>query len=219
MSDETGLAGPTLKPLGFGTKWLDMDNDGWPDLSFANGHVYDNAEHIDPLTSYRQPLMLFHNEKGKQLVDLVPKMSANISKPIVGRGSATGDFDNDGRMDLLVVDFEGAPILLHNLSETKNHSITLDLRGKAPRRFAYGAPVTARSGKEVWSCQVSPASSYLSSSDPRIHFGLGGVSSLDELTIHWSSAKTDVLKRLAVDRIFRVDEESGMVSPHNASAP
>src|SRR5205085_762437 len=134
--------------------WLDMDNDGWPDLSFANGHVYDNAERIDPLTTYRQPLMLFHNEGGKRLFDIVPQMKSDVARTIVGRGSAVGDFDNDGRMDLLVVDFEGRPLLLHNNSNTKNHWITLDLRGRAPNRFAYGAQVLARAGKEQWVGQV-----------------------------------------------------------------
>jgi hypothetical protein len=209
-ADATGIAGPTLKPLGFGTKWLDMDNDGWPDLSFANGHVYDNAERIDPLTSYRQPLMLFHNEKGKLLVDLVPKMSADVARPIVGRGSASGDFDNDGKEDLLVVDFEGSPLLLHNVSNNKNHWITMDLRGNSPNRYAYGAQVRARAGKEVWTGQASPASSYLSSSDPRIHFGLGSAARLESLTIHWPDGQIEELHDIAADRILRAEQGRGV---------
>ena len=210
-SDASGIAGPTLKPLGFGTKWLDMDNDGWPDLSFVNGHVYDNAERIDPLTSYRQPLMLFHNKRGTQLVDLVPQMNGAVARPIVGRGSATGDFDNDGRTDLLVIDFEGAPLLLRNTSVTNNHWITLDLRGKTPNRYAYGARARAKTGEQVWVGQVSPASSYLSSSDPRVHFGLGSVAVLDEVTIQWSSGVKQVLSQVETDRIVRVEEGKGII--------
>ncbi len=209
VADSLGIAGPTLKPLGFGTKWLDMDNDGWPDLSYANGHVYDNTNEIDPLSSYREPLMLFHNDHGAHFEDLVPRMDPAIAKPIVGRGSATGDFDNDGRMDLLVVDYEGSPLLLHNQSQTANHWITLDLRGLPPNRFAYGAEVSARTGNTVWVGQVSPASSYLSSSDPRIHFGLGPITRLDSLRIRWPDGRTDVFRGVSADRILRVEERPG----------
>ena len=206
VSEALGITGPTLKPLGFGTKWLDMDNDGWPDLVFTNGHVYDNAELIDPLNTYRQPLMLFHNVLGKQLLDLVPKMGGEVAKPLVGRGLATGDFDNDGRIDILVVDFEGPVVLLHNMSKTQGHWITLDLKGRASNRFAYGARVTAKAGKDVWVGTVSPTSSYLSSSDPRVHFGLGAISKLESVAVRWPSGKTELLRNVAADQILRIQE-------------
>jgi hypothetical protein len=209
-SGTLGIAQPTFKPLGFGAKWIDIDNDGWPDVFFVNGHVYDRVEEIDPLSTYRQPPMLFHNEHGKSFVDLVPKLGGDIAKPLVGRGSATGDFDNDGRIDMLVVDYEGKPLLLHNLTETKNHWITLDLRSNGPNRFAYGAEISAHAGKEVWSGLVSPASSYLSSSDPRIHFGMGSISKLDSITIRWMSGRTETLRDVKADRIIRVVEGLGI---------
>lgn len=212
--DQAGISGPTLKPLGFGTKWMDFDNDGWPDLIFANGHVYDATQQVDPLSSFLQPMMLFHNEPGpggRQFVDLIPKLGSAVAQPMLGRGSATGDIDNDGRMDYLVVDFEGAPVLLHNLSITKNHWITFDLRSSGPNRFAYGAKITARAGKEVWVAHVSPASSYLSSSDPRVHFGLGATTTLDTVTIRWLGGKEEVLKNVTGDRIVRVLQGKGIV--------
>jgi hypothetical protein len=209
-SDALGISGPTYKPLGFGTKWLDMDNDGWPDLLFANGHVYDNVNAIDPLATFRQPPMLFHNEHGKQFLDLVPQMGGEIATPIVGRGLATGDYDNDGRIDFLAVDYEGQAVLYHNVSQTSHHWITLDLRGAGANRFAYGAQIVARSGKEQWVGQVSPASSYLSSSDPRVHFGLGATAILDSVSIRWSDGRREVLRNLAADRILRVEEGRGV---------
>jgi len=208
VNDAADISGPTFNHLGFGAKWLDMDNDGWPDLIFANGHVYDNVAKIYPLLTYREPLMLFHNEHGRTFRDLVPQMDGDITKPLVGRGLATGDFDNDGRVDFLVVDYEGWPLLFHNVSRTPNHWITLDLRGRAPNRFAYGARVTARAGKQVWVGLVSPASSYLSSSDPRIHFGLGPMTWLDSLTVNWSDGRRTVLRSVAGDRIARIEEGS-----------
>lgn len=202
----TGISGPTFKPLGFGEKWIDFDNDGWLDIVFANGHVYDNTNEIDPLSTFRQPLMLFHNQRGRKFVDLVPKLKGDVAQPILGRGLASGDFDNDGRVDVLVVDYEGEPLLLRNVSQTPHHWIKFDLRSDGLNRFAYGAKVTARAGRQVWVAHVSPASSYLSSSDPRIHFGLGNVTRLDTVTIRWGSGKTEVLRNVACDRIVMVKE-------------
>ncbi len=206
-SEQMGIAGPTLKPLGFGAKWLDFDNDGWPDIIFANGHVYDRTQDVDPLTSFRQPIMLFHNQKGKQFSDLVPEMGGAVAEQILGRGLATGDFDNDGRVDFLVVDYEGEPKLFHNLSAPKSHWITLNLHGKGANGFAYGAQITAKSGGETWVGQVSPSSSYLSSSDPRVHFGLGSVTKLDSILIRWPDGRRQTLTDVACDQILQVTEK------------
>jgi len=218
-SQETGIAGVTLKPLGFGTKFTEFDNDGWPDLVFANGHVYDRVDELDPASTFRQPLMLFQNREGRRFVDLIPRMPADIARPLLGRGLATGDYDNDGKMDLLVVDFEGTPVLLHNVSETSNHWISLDLRMDTGNRFAYGAQVTLRSGAETWVGQVSPAGSYLSSSDPRVHFGLGNHASLDSITIRWPSGEKETLVRPAVDRLLRVVRGKGASDQPGAAGP
>ncbi|MEX2558898.1 MAG: CRTAC1 family protein, partial [Pirellulales bacterium] len=210
-SNRTGIAAATFKPLGFGAKWLDMDNDSWPDVAYANGHVYDNVADIDPSFVFRQPMMLFHNRRGERFADLVPVLRGDVARPLLGRGLAAGDIDNDGRIDLLVVDYEGPVVLLLNESRTENHWIKLDLRSAGSNRFAYGARLTGRRGDEVWIGQVSPASSYLSSSDPRIHWGLGKVDRLDSITIHWLSGHEEVLHDVAADRIVQVMEGEGIV--------
>ncbi|HEY0074206.1 MAG TPA: CRTAC1 family protein [Abditibacteriaceae bacterium] len=205
-SHTSGLAASTFKPLGFGTKWLDADNDGWPDLAFANGHVYDAAEHIDSALQFRQPMMLFQNREGylgeRTFVDIAPQLGGAWTTPILGRGLATGDSNNDGRMDVLVVDYEGAPLLLQNTSRTLGHWITFDLRGRGMNRFAYGAKIVARGGGRVWKAYISPASSYLSSSDPRVHFGLGTISTLDSVSIRWPDGQTQQLKNVEVNRVW-----------------
>jgi hypothetical protein len=170
---------------------------------------------MDPVTPFREPIMLFHNEAaghGRQFKDLVRQIGGDLAKPILGRGLATGDFDNDGRIDLLVVDYEGAPLLLHNSSRTASHWITFDLRGSGANRFALGAQVTIHAGNQVWKGMVSPASSYLSSSDPRIHFGLGGTNKLDSVTVHWSDGKKTKLKGGTVDRIVTIVEGEAATS-------
>jgi hypothetical protein len=202
----TGLLAATKNRLGFGAKWLDFDNDGWPDVSYANGHVYDNAPDIEgPAATFRQPLSLFRSEQGRRFVDLVPALGADVQRTLVGRGSATGDFNNDGRVDLLVVDLEGPVMLLENRTEAQNHWLTLDLRAGAPNVFAYGARVVGRAGRQIWVADVAPGSSYLSSSDPRIHWGLGETARLDTLTIRWPSGIEQKLHDVEADRILRVD--------------
>ncbi len=207
--DRTGITALTFRPLGFGANWFEMDNDGWPDLVFANGHVYDNTEQIDPLTTFRQPLMLLHNQQGAQFIDLVPDLGGDLAVPRLGRGTARGDFDNDGRDDLLVVDFEGQPLLLRNETRGGNHWLTLDLRGRGANRQAYGARVTIRAGERVWVADLSPACSYLSSSDPRLHFGLGETTSLDTVTVRWPSGRRETIRGVEVDRILTLHEGAG----------
>lgn len=203
-----GLANATRHRLGFGTKWVDFENDGWPDIFFVNGHVYDNVADIEgPSVPYRQPPLLMQNRQGKEFVDIAVGMGEDVLRPMVGRGSATMDFNNDGQIDLLGVDYEGPVMLLENQSETKNHWITFDLRAAAPNVFAYGAHLAAKAKGQVWVGEVSPASSYLSSSDPRVHWGLGDVDKLDELTIRWPNGKTQTLKDVKVDQILRLTQE------------
>ena len=173
-----------------------------------NGHVYDNsAEMHGPHVLFRQQMCLFWNDAGQKLIDIVPQLGPDIQRSMLGRGSATADFDNDGRVDLLAVDFEGAVMLLANRTQNSHHWLTLDLRSRTPNKFAYGARATGRSGDGIWVSEVSPASSYLSSSDPRIHWGLGLIKKLDSLTIRWPSGRTQILNDVAVDQILQIVEE------------
>jgi hypothetical protein len=207
-SKRTKLAFGTRDFMGFGAKWVDFENDGWPDLFFVNGHVYDNSVEIHgPTAPFRQRSGLYWNDRGRSFFDLVPGMGEDVQRPLVGRGSATGDFDNDGRIDLLAVDFEGPVMLLENRTPNENHWITFDVRGRPPNTFAYGARLIGKSGDRVWTAEVSPASSYLSSSDPRIHWGLGDLVKIDELSIRWPSGARQVIHNVAADQIVRVQEE------------
>jgi enediyne biosynthesis protein E4 len=204
---QTDLARTTKNRLGFGGKWVDFENDGWPDLFFVNGHVYDNSAEIHGSSvPFRQPMFLFWNDRGRKFFDIVPRLGKDVQRTMVGRGSATVDFNNDGRVDLLAIDFEGPTVLLENRTESSNHWLKIDLRGKSPNTFAHGARVTGMSGDRVWVAEVSPASSYLSSSDPRIHWGLGEMSRLDTLTIHWPSGTRQTLNDVSADQILRVVE-------------
>jgi hypothetical protein len=205
-SRRTGISPITKNRMGFGGKWIDLENDGWPDLFVVNGHVYDNVSQIQPDVPYRQPILLLSNQNARKFVDIVPALAPEIQRTLVGRGSATADFDNDGRVDLLAVDFEGPVMLLENRTPTKNHWLQLDLRGTAPNVFAYGARVVGKTANRIWIAEVSPASSYLSSSDPRIHWGLGEFSRLETLTIRWPDGGETTMQDVAADQTLRVVE-------------
>jgi hypothetical protein len=213
VGNQSGISSATYDRLGFGAKWLDMDNDGWPDVCYTNGHVYDNAGDIKVGETFRQAPTWLRNEQGCRFVDLMPALDPELARPIVGRGSATADFDNDGRVDVLMVDFEGAPRLFENRSLTENHWVKFDLRGAGSNTFAYGARVTAHVRGGTWVGEVSPASSYLSASDPRIHFGLGRLTSLESVTIRWPSGRVEELRHVPADQIVRVVEQRGIVAP------
>jgi hypothetical protein len=206
VEEKVGLAEPTTKPLGFGAKWIDIDNDGWQDLVFANGHVYDDPGRLDGFSVLRQPPMLFHNEQGRHFEDIAPKLGSALTTPLLGRGLAVGDFDNDGREDVLIVDYEGEPVLLHNLSANENHWTTIDLRGNAPNPFAYGAKVAVHAAGAKYIGFISPASSYLSSSDPRLHFGLGTATRIDRVEITWPDGRREIHQGLPVDKILHLRE-------------
>jgi hypothetical protein len=206
-SKRTNLPWLTKNRMGFGGKWVDFENDAWPDIFIVNGHVYDNVGEFEPGAQFRQPLQLLSNRNARRFVDLVPKMGPDVRRGLLGRGSATADFNNDGFIDLLAVDFEGPVALLENRTTSKKHWLKLDLRGAPPNIFAYGARVVGRAGDARWIAEVSPASSYLSSSDPRIHWGLGDVSRLESLTIRWPSGGEETLLDVDADQILRVVQD------------
>src|SRR5262249_47002495 len=180
VSSQLGMVSDVIPYVAFGAKWLDADNDGWLDLMFTNGHTADNIADTGQGYTYREPTLLFKNEQGGRFVRVRLR---DLDRPIVGRGLAIGDYDNDGRMDALVVDSEGEVMLLHNETPKSGHWLSLRLVGTKGNRDAYGAEATVEVGgrKLIRHCHAD--GSYLSSSDPRVHFGLGSSSIAAKITI------------------------------------
>lgn len=204
---QTGLARTSMPYVAFGCKFFDYDNDGWLDLIVANGHVQDNINTIDSHQTYRQPTQLFRNIGGKYpAFEDVSGNSTDLMRPIVGRGLAVGDYDNDGRMDALVVDAEGKPLLLRNESKKIGHWLGIRLKGTKSNTNGYGAMLTATVGGRTLRRLCHPGGSYLSSSDPRVHFGLGNAIRVDKLTIHWPSGRVNTYRNLSVNRYITLQE-------------
>jgi len=204
-TDSSGLGAMTLLHSGWGMRFLDYDNDGWKDLLVGQAHVLDTVELTYPQLRYREPMLLARNT-GHGFVDVSAESGEVFHKSWASRGMATGDIDNDGRLDAVVTENGGPAHILHNETETNNHWLTLNLIGHKSNRDAIGSSVKIVTSQGPQYATVSTASSYLSSSDKRVHFGLGRDSTAREIEIHWPSGIVQILHDVKGDRILRVDE-------------
>jgi enediyne biosynthesis protein E4 len=201
----SGVARATMTHSGWGVRFFDYDNDGWKDLLIAQGHDLDTVELSYPNLHYREPMLLLRNT-GKEFIDISAASGDVFSKPWLGRGMAIGDIDNDGRLDAVVATNDGPIHILHNETPTQNHWLLLKLVGHRSNRDAIGAEVKLVTAKGPQFATVSTSGSYLSSSDKRVHFGLGSESAAQSIEIHWPSGITQTLKNVHADQIFTVDE-------------
>jgi hypothetical protein len=208
QTTELGMGKATFEDLTFGVKWADFDNDGWLDLALANGHVQDNVAALTKGAVYKQSSRLMRNLQGTSFEDVSARAGESFLKEIVGRGLATGDYDNDGRVDLLIVDSEGSPLLLHNETASAGHWLSIQLIGKQTNRDAIGALVTVQSGRQKLMRRCGTDGSYLSASDHRVHFGLGPSGKPVNISVRWPSGATSHLKRVAVDRFITIEENA-----------
>ena len=204
-STGTGISQITLAHSGWGVRFLDYDNDGWKDLLIAQGHDLDTIELTSPNFHYREPMLLLRNT-GKKFVDVSAASGAVFQQAWVGRGLATGDLDNDGRVDAVVTTNGGPAHVLHNETASANHWILLKLVGHKSNRDAIGAVVKIVTAKGPPFATVTTASSYLSSSDKRVHFGLGDESMIREIEIRWPSGILQNLQNVKADQILQIDE-------------
>src|ERR1700751_1693346 len=200
----------TLVTLGFGCFFFDYDNDGWPDIFVADGHIENEIERVQKRVSYAEPPHLFRNLGGGRFQEVTEQMGTAVASPKVARGAAYADIDNDGALDVLVTTNGGRPWLFHNEGGT-NHSVRVKLVGTKWNRDGIGAVVYATSsGAKQW--QMLPSgSSYLSQSELVLTFGLGAATKADAIEIHWPSGQVDKLAGLAADQTLTVQEGKGIV--------
>ena len=203
-----GIAKPTYPYVGWGTAFFDMDNDGWLDLFLVNGHVYPQVDQVQGTPSYRQPMQLFRNRRDGTFED--------VSSVVAGfpahsrRGAAFGDINNDGNVDIVLLNVGELPTLLINRAKNDNHRVLFKLVGTKSNRMAIGAHVTIKAGKSVQMGEVRSGGSYLSQNDPRLHFGLGSETKMNEVSIRWPGGKIETLRDLAPDLIYTIVEGEGV---------
>lgn len=207
----------TFHLSGFGTRFMDYDNDGARDIFMANGHILDNIELVHADTRYAEPKLMFRNTGRGVFENVSGRLGADFSAPRVSRGAAVGDFDNDGHLDILVNNNGGTPQLLRNsptaaraVSE-RGHRLEILLIGTKSNRDAVGARVKVTAGDLVQYDQRKGGMSYQSAQDPRLHFGLGTKTRVDSIEIRWPSGAATTLEKIAADQIITVKEGAGIV--------
>ena len=210
VSFKVGLGMPTIPFLSWGAGFLDFDNDGWLDIFIANGHVYPIADKTEWGTTWAQRPLLFRNIDGKRFQEVPPATGSGLADVITARGAAFGDLFNDGHIDVVLNNLDSIPTLLRGVVKNGNHWITLKLVGgpKSPRD-AIGAKVFLTSGGARQRADVLSGGSYGSSSDPRVHFGLGTSTKVDKVEIHWPDGVQEQISIPGIDRIATVVEAKG----------
>ena len=205
VSNQSGISRISMPYSGWGAKFIDYDNDGWKDIFVAQAHVLDTISIDFPNISYKQPFLLMRNVEG-HFQDVSDRSGSAFRKPRAARGVAFGDWNNDGFIDVAVNNNDGPPVLLRN-DGSKGNWIMIRPVGLVSNRDGIGAQIriVGHSGFEQYGV-VSTASSYLSASDKRVHFGLGNDSKIKELEIRWPSGIVQRLKEVEVNRILTVNE-------------
>jgi len=213
----TAGLGAHTQYLGWGCGFLDMDNDGWPDILICNGHVYPEVEQLKTEAGYAQRKLLYRNLRNRRFQDVSEQAGPGISAPSASRGCAFGDFDNDGDVDVVVNTVNDFPQLLRCDSRTENNWIKVKLIGTKSNRSGIGARlkcVTRSPGETKPHEQIDEVrsgGSYISQNDLRIHFGLGRAEKVDLLEIRWSSGQVDTLKDVKPNQLVFVREGEGVV--------
>jgi hypothetical protein len=209
MTFPAGL-GINSDALGWGAMFADVDNDGWPDLLVANGHVYPEVDSANLGSNYREPRFLYYNLGNGKFRDISKTSGPALNDPRSSRGLAAADLFNDGRVEAVINNLSDFPMLLVNLARNDNHWLGLHLVGTTSNRDAIGARVTMRGTKRLWVDEVRSGSSYNSSSDLRLHFGLGPETHLQSIEVRWPNGETELFDPpAAVDRIIELTEGKG----------
>ena len=205
-----GLAAPTASMTGFGTGWLDYDNDGWLDVFFANGAVNTIAAQRGQSRPYRMRNQLFRNLGGKRFEDASANAGPAFTEPEVGRGAAFGDVDNDGDVDIVVTNNGGRTRLLLNQGSSGTHWLQIDLQQPGANRLALGAYVgVERPGRPTLWRRVGTDGSYLSASSPRLHFGLGPSPAVDAVVVQWPDRHRERWTKPGADRVVTLKRGAG----------
>jgi hypothetical protein len=207
---DVGLAQLKYQPVRWGAGFADFDNDGWPDLLVANGNVTSLVDKLPNDLKYREPLQLFRNSDGHKFSEMANAAGLNDGPMYSRRGTAFGDIDNDGSIDVVVYNAGAPPSIFLNDTRNANHRVLFKLIGSKSNREAVGARVAVTTAKMKQVDEVRAGGSYLSTNDSRLHFGLGPDALMKEIDIEWPSGQKEKLTNVAADAIYVIEEGKGI---------
>jgi hypothetical protein len=208
-SFRTATAPPSLPYVGWGTTFLDYDNDGWLDLMNGNGHVYPQIDStkLGASAGYRQRRLFYRNKRDGTFEEIGEQLGPAFTDARVSRGLALGDLDNDGRLDMVINDLDFPPQILHNEVESPGNWLLVKLEGKGTLTDAIGAVITARIDDGIMTRLIRSGSSYLSQEDMRQHFGLGEANKVDSIEVLWPDGSTSTVENVEANQILVIRQE------------
>jgi hypothetical protein len=219
VADLAGIAAPTTPLVKWGANFADFDNSGWQDILMASGNFSTLLNGAPGEPPFAEPIELFLNETNGKFREVAAATGLNAGPLQSRRGTAVGDVNNDGRLDILVFNAGAPPSLFLNETKNDNHWITLRLVGTKSNRMAIGARVTVTAGAAKQVDEVRAGGSYLSTSDPRLHFGLGSAASFDRIEVSWPSGLREQFPAGSGDRFVSLVEGSGAALPSGQAPP
>jgi hypothetical protein len=211
LSFKSKTAPSSLPYVGWGVEFVDLENDGWLDIIVGNGHVYPQLDkaRLGASAGYRQRRLLYHNNRDGTFDEVAAQAGSVLTDERVSRGVVAGDLDNDGRLDVVINDLDGRPQILRNETTPSGNWLGVRLKGTGKNTTAVGGVVTVRAGTLVQRRLVQSGTSYLSQSDERRHFGLGGASQVDAVEVKWSDGTTTTVQNVKTNQIIEVRQSAG----------
>jgi hypothetical protein len=226
VGDEAGITQMAVPFVGWGAGFPDYDNDGWKDIVMVNGHVYPQVDEHDWGTTFAERPLLFRNNGNGKFTYIPPVKGSGLATVTSGRGAAFGDLFNNGKIDVVISPIDGPPVLLKNVNADHHHWVELKLvggedskTGRRSPRDAVGATIYLTANGMRQREDIMSGGSYISSNDPRPHFGLGDSTDPGTAEIHWPSGQVEKIKLPAPDRIYTIREGAGIVAAHCAGKP
>ena len=210
VSLQAGL-GAVTRYVGMGVGFLDFDNDGWKDIFVANGHVYPEADRIPGIAGFKQPKMLFRNLGNGRFADVSTEAGPGLKATGSGHGCAFADFNNDGKVGILVSNNNGPPELLRSNSGSKQNWLEIKCIGTRSNRSAIGARVRVITGRHAQMDEVLSGSSFVSQSDLRLHFGLAHAMTAEMVQVTWPSGGTESFRDVKANQFLTIEEGHGII--------
>jgi hypothetical protein len=205
--------------VAWGCGFIDYDNDGWADIVQINGHVYPEIDNYNFGETFKNPRLVYKNLGNGRFKDVSAEMGPGVTAHFSSRGAAFGDYDNDGGMDMLILNMNDIPSLLHNIGGNKQNWIKLKLIGKICNRTAIGARVRVITGKHIQMDEVHSGTSVMSQSDLRLHFGLGSIETIDAIEVKWpTTQKIERFTQVKANQILTIREGDGIVATSKPKA-